>query len=134
MATQTAPDGTEYVYDPSDPVAVARVAAHCDPSYEEQRKRAAAAFAKAAPEAAKDAAQAAANAAALTPDAIRDMIAQAVAAAMAAKPTPVEGATSSPVDPGPAFLGAGDPTPTPADINQPIAGISTPVEGSQGNA
>ena len=134
MATQKAPDGTVYTYDPADAVDVARVAAHCDPSYEEQRKRAAAAFAAAAPAAAKEAAQTAAVAAGISAGDIQQMIAQAVAAAIAGvqgkpAPAPLPAPVYTPVDPGPIALGA-----TSDEATTPVTGSATPVEGSQGNA
>lgn len=118
MATQLAPDGNEYEYNPNDPADVARVAALCEPSFEEKRKRARAAFEAAEPEAAKNAALGVAiGAGGPTAADIQSMIAQAVAQAVAA----TRAQDVKPVDPGPSVLGAS-------------VEATTPVEGSQGNA
>lgn len=116
MATQQAPDGKEYEYNPNDPAEVARVAALCEPSDEDKRARAKAAFEAAAPEAAKQAAAGVAlGAAGASLGDIQQMIRAAVADAL--KPAPVFGAGSAPSDPGPLA---------------PVPGATTPVEGSQG--
>lgn len=127
MATQKAPDGTEYEYNPSDPADVARVAALCEPSYEEKRKRAQAAFEAAAPQAAKDAQSAALGANTSNADLV-NMIAElqkTVSRLAASGAAPV---AHAPIDPGPAPLGAS------SEATTPVAGSEKPVEGSEGNA
>lgn len=118
MATQQAPDGTEYEYNANDPVEVARIAALCEPSDEEKKRRAKAAFEAAAPEAARQAAASVAlGAGGPNMGDIQSMIRAAIAEAL--KPAPVFGAGNAPSDPGPLA---------------PVPGATTPVEGSQSNA
>lgn len=121
MATQQAPDGTEYEYDPNDPAEVARVAALCEPSTEEKRKRAKAAF-DAVSEAEKLAAQhgatAASSAAGFSADEVRKMIADALKDALASGALHSTGVV-------------GGQVPSATD---PVAEAVTPVEGSQPGA
>lgn len=121
MAKQKAPDGTEYEYDPNDPADVMRVAVLCEPSDEEKRKRAKAAFEAAAPEAAKAAAAGVAlGAGGFSSVDMNEMIKNAIRDALAGQKA--QAADVKPVDTGDAALGATSPVPL----------ATTPVEGSQG--
>lgn len=121
MATQQAPDGTVYEYDPSDAADVGRVAALCEPSYEVKRARAQKAF-DAVPAAQRQSASLVANpnqTAGFSADDVRKMIADALKDAL------VSGALHS----------TGGQIPTASDeATTPIAEAVTPVEGSGGNA
>lgn len=113
MAKQLAPDGTEYEYDANDPGEVARVAALCEPSVDEKRRRAKAAFEAASP---AERAAATANAPAVqsgfSAEDVRKIIAEALAQAKAQ---------------GSLHNASGVPSAT-----EPVAEAVTPVEGSQG--
>lgn len=102
MAKQTLPDGREVEYNENDPADVMRVAIMCEPSDQDKRDRAKAAFEAAAPEAAREAALA--HSAPLSSVDVNEMIKAAIKAALAA---------------------------SKAEATTPVDGSQTPVEGSQ---